>query len=159
MFSQCFLSKPILIITTFDEQVTAKQLEPLITPRYYHACATYNLGHTQVLMENWDHKIHNVGNHEHWFLQFLAVVGGESVQQELDSTEVIKDEGSFCSIAAIQVWNARFICNSMTFPFRLWTTQMEDLGELREPCLQQDMDSRLPPLMDSCMWVNAHQVC
>jgi len=48
-------------------QVTAKQLEPLITPRYYHACATYNLGHTQ----------------------FLAVVGGESVQQELDSTEVM----------------------------------------------------------------------
>jgi len=48
-------------------QVTAKQLQPLITPRYYHACATYNLGHTQ----------------------FLAVVGGESVQEELDSTEVM----------------------------------------------------------------------
>ena len=56
MFSQCFLSELILIITTFDEQVTAKQLEPLITPRYYHACATYNLGHTQVLIENWDHE-------------------------------------------------------------------------------------------------------
>ena len=107
-----------MIITTLDEQVTAKQLEPLITPRYYHACATYNLGHTQVLIEigitrlnwlslvpqptycwkwlfqvrclNWLDKD---GNHEHRLLQFLAVVGGESVQQELDSTEVIKMRG------------------------------------------------------------------
>jgi len=48
-------------------QVSAKQLQPLTSPRYYHACATYNLGHTQ----------------------FLTVVGGENGQTELDSTEVM----------------------------------------------------------------------